>query len=699
MADAEQEAAASEWAGETREKLARLISILTDQQAVLAKIEGVYADLLERTRKIRSEYEKTAGLFEQRFAELEEERLLRRSINPLSQLGAERIQLEVKRLTGKVRLFFSYGYWQDIGVSDTKAYTLFLLVYFLLFAALETVLGFIRRFLLRVRDRCLERGNFWQYLTVRLVRRSLYLGGAILYIFLFPVKPAYAFTPFFTFLRLLAEVGIVILMARWGLNFLHVLWSEAGAAFYRFLHAYLKFLLYGIMAFGIVYYLLGAAICETCVLLVLIRLAFEVGLLAWSVLFWHRFRFYSQGSPLAAYHWFAVVKPLLPAAGYLIVLVGLFFEGIGYGAMATLWYTSLARTAAAFMWIVVLYRVLKEVSPGGQAAEEEPQPPGVEKPMPVRWLLIRLGKALLLVFAVLAVPMAWGAREAFLGDFFFALNYQVRLGDMQISFLDVAVAILIVLLTHTVVIIWKALLREKILARREMEPGLKDSITTITGYIGWVIGIVIVFRVIGVSAASLAVLFGAVGIGIGFGLQNIFNNFLSGIILLFERPIQVGDVVEINGVWGAVTKINVRATQVKTYDNADLIIPNADFISNQLTNWSFKDARVRRTITVGVAYGSDISLVRETLYEIAANNSGVYRRPQPDVLFTEFGESALIFQLRVWAHINYFLNVETEIRFEITEKFRELGIHIPFPQRDVYLKAETPEMREPSPNL
>lgn len=688
----EGEAGRSGWIRDSREKLVLLIDILKGQQQVLTRIEAIYEGLLERTRKLHSEYEKTASHFEEQIVRREEKRLLKRTVNPLSEMGLEQITVEAARLASKTRRLFSYSYWRDIGVSDEKGYSLFVIIYFVLLGALELVLGFGRSFLRRLRDRCREKGNFWQYLTVRLIRRSLFMVGAIAFILFFPVKPAYEFTPLFMLLTLLAEVMVAVLLIRWGVNFFDVLWSGAEDPFYRFLHVYLKALLYGIMAFGILYYLLRAALCETCVFLVFTRIAFEVALLLWSFVFWQRFRYYSRQSTLAEYHWFGVIKPLLPAVGYALVLVGLFFEVVGFGAMAGYWYTSLSRTAIALMWLGIFYMVLKEVSPGGEASEEDMPEPGVERPMPVRRLLIRLAKTALLVAAVLAVPLAWGARKAFLGNFFFAVNYQVKLGKMQISVLDVAVAVLVLLLTHTVVLVFKALLREQILAHREMEPGLKDSITTITGYLGWVLGIVVAFRVIGISAASLAVLFGAVGIGLGFGLQNIFNNFLSGIILLFERPIQVGDVIEINGTWGTVAKINVRATQVKTYDNADLIIPNADFVSQQLTNWSFKDARVRRTITVGVAYGSDTDLVRDTLLNIAANNSSVYRRPQPEVLFSDFGEYALIFKLRVWAHINYFLNVETDIRFEINERFRELGIHIPYPQRDVYLKAGDADM-------
>jgi len=688
----EGESGRSGWIRDSREKLVLLIDILKGQKELLTRIESMYEGLLERTRSLRSEYGKTASLFEQQIASRKEKRLLKRTVNPLSQTGLEQIQVEAARLAAKTRRVLSFSYWRDLGVSDEKAYALFALVYFVLLGALELVLGFCRSFLRRVRDRCREKGNFWQYLTVRLIRRSLLMAGAIGFILFFPVKPAYEFTPLFLLLSLLAEIMIAVLVIRWGVNFFHVLWSGADDPFFRFLHIYLKALLYGIMAFGIIYLMLRTALCETCAFLVFTRIAFEVALLLWSFVFWQRFRFYSRQSSLAEYRWFGMIKPLLPALGYALLLVGLFFEVIGYGALAGFWYTSLSRTAIALMWLAIFYMVLKEVSPGGETSEEDMPGPGVERPMPVRRLLIRLAKTALVVAAVLAVPLAWGARETLLGDMFFAVNYQLKLGKMQISVLDLAVAVLVLLFTHTVVLVFKALLREKILVHREMEPGLKDSITTITGYLGWVLGIVIAFRVIGISAASLTVLFGAVGIGLGFGLQNIFNNFLSGIILLFERPIQVGDVVEINGIWGTVSKINVRATQVKTYDNADLIIPNSDFVSRQLTNWSFKDARVRRTITVGVAYGSDTERVRDTLLNIAANNSSVYRRPQPEVLFSDFGEYALIFKLRVWAHINYFLNVETDIRFEINEKFRELGIHIPYPQRDVYLKAGDADM-------
>ncbi len=233
---------------------------------------------------------------------------------------------------------------------------------------------------------------------------------------------------------------------------------------------------------------------------------------------------------------------------------------------------------------------------------------------------------------------------------------------------------------------WRVL-REKILVNSGLNIGVQVSITTISMYFFWLFGILWALNSIGVGATSLAVAFGALGIGLGFGLQNIFNNFISGLILLFERPIEVKDVIEVNGTWGVVEQINVRSTIVRTFDNSALIIPNSDIISHQLTNWTFKDMRMRRTIDVGVAYGTEPKLVEQILYDIAEKHPRVLTDPAPMVLFSGFGESAFIFKLRIWTLLDYGLTTENEIRFEIVRIFREKNINIPFPQRDLHIRA------------
>ncbi|TYT75317.1 mechanosensitive ion channel [Desulfobotulus mexicanus] len=232
-----------------------------------------------------------------------------------------------------------------------------------------------------------------------------------------------------------------------------------------------------------------------------------------------------------------------------------------------------------------------------------------------------------------------------------------------------------------------------------MDQGLKTSILTLEGYVIWGIGILSALNVFGLNTTALTVAFGALGVGLGFGLQTIFNNFVSGIILLFERPIQVGDVIEIDGIWAKVTRINVRSTVVQTFDNASLIIPNANFISARLTNWSFNDLRIRRNITVGVSYGSDVKKVEKILLEIAGNTKHVLVHPQPDVHFMDFADSALIFRLRFWSTIDNFMRVETQIRFSITEDFRKAGIEIPFPQRDLHIRSDFRDLKNPSEKI
>jgi potassium efflux system protein len=225
-----------------------------------------------------------------------------------------------------------------------------------------------------------------------------------------------------------------------------------------------------------------------------------------------------------------------------------------------------------------------------------------------------------------------------------------------------------------------------VLKESGLSTGAKGSVTTISTYLIWSVGILISLSVFGLNTTSLAVVFGALSIGLGFGLQNIFNNFISGLILLFERPIQVGDVVEVGGVWGEVKKINVRATLVQTYTNSSLIIPNSEFISALVTNWSHKDPFIRRDLMIGVAYGSDTALVKTLLLQAADSVTEVYDSPQkPRVQFINFGDSSLDFRLRFWSDIDNFIEAESKLRFEIDRLFKANKVVIPFPQRDLHI--------------
>jgi small-conductance mechanosensitive channel len=282
---------------------------------------------------------------------------------------------------------------------------------------------------------------------------------------------------------------------------------------------------------------------------------------------------------------------------------------------------------------------------------------------------------------VIFLVLAWGGKQAVLLGIYKFLGHTYQVGAMRFSLLGFIVAVLILLLTQAVARTWRHVFKEKFLGQSGMEEGLQDSITTISGYVIWSIGILIALNAFGFNATSLTVVLGALGVGLGFGLQAIFNNFVSGVILLFERPIQVGDDIEVNGLWARVQKINVRSTVVQTYDNASIIIPNSDLISAQVTNWSFKDKRLRRNVTVGVAYGSDVELVRETLLEVAEKTPRILRLPRPDVVFKDFGDSALIFVLRFWTRVNIFIPWRPTCALPSTGCSRSARSKLPFPSR------------------
>jgi small-conductance mechanosensitive channel len=232
------------------------------------------------------------------------------------------------------------------------------------------------------------------------------------------------------------------------------------------------------------------------------------------------------------------------------------------------------------------------------------------------------------------------------------------------------------------------LLMDGILARRQVETGVRVSIAKLVHYVLIFIGFVVALLALGFEFTKLTIILSALGVGIGFGLQGVVNNFVSGLILLFERPVRVGDYIEIGPNWAEIQKIGLRATTVQTFDQADVIIPNADLITNQVTNWTLSNRRVRLIVPVGVAYGSNVALVMETLLACARKSSNVAKRPEPQVLFLNFGESSLGFELRVWVlDAEERMKVQSELHQEIDRSFRKAKIEIAFPQRDLHLRS------------
>ncbi len=227
-----------------------------------------------------------------------------------------------------------------------------------------------------------------------------------------------------------------------------------------------------------------------------------------------------------------------------------------------------------------------------------------------------------------------------------------------------------------------------LLAKSKIDLGVRVATGTIFRYIILAIGLIVVLQTVGIDLSAITILAGALGIGIGFGLQNITNNFVSGIIILFERPIKVGDRIEVGNVSGDVIKISMRATTIITNDNISIIVPNSDFISSKVINWSHIDRNIRLNFPVKVSYKEDPQRIKKLLLEVAEVNDGVLKDPKPDVLFDDFGKNALVFNLRIWTtvYINRPGVLRSQLYYAVFEKFRQNGVEIPFPQRDLHIK-------------
>jgi small-conductance mechanosensitive channel len=235
--------------------------------------------------------------------------------------------------------------------------------------------------------------------------------------------------------------------------------------------------------------------------------------------------------------------------------------------------------------------------------------------------------------------------------------------------------------------ILKKLLVRKVLVRYNIDIGVRQAFGSIFRYTFVILGIIIIVQTAGVDLSALTIIAGALGVGIGFGLQNITNNFISGIIILFERPIKVGDRIEVGTISGDVISISPRSTTVLTNDNIAVIVPNSEFISSRVINWSYTDRDVRFNFPIGVSYNEDPEHVKRVLIEVIAANKGVLKDPRPDVLFDSYADSALIFVMRVWSQeYTHRPNVlKSQLYYEVFKRFKEEGIKIPYPQRDLHL--------------
>jgi len=374
------------------------------------------------------------------------------------------------------------------------------------------------------------------------------------------------------------------------------------------------------------------------------------------------------------------------SAGVLAVILGA--EVLGFDEFARGLLESALATAFVVLAVALLLRLGRGAIGGvidrGARRFAVLQGVGPRLAVGLSWLY----QAVLILFAILEITDIWGLYASPLEALGSLWNAGFSVGNYRLTLGQLLLALLAVYLAYLVSTLLRSTLEGEVFPRRELDPGIGAAITTLLHYVLVTVGFFFAFSLLGFSLTNLALIVGALGVGVGMGLQDLVKNFFSGLVLLFERPVRVGDMVILGGEWGTIRKIGLRATTITTFDRSELIVPNGELTSERVTNWTLSDEVTRLVLPIGVAYGSDIEAVFRVLQEAAEEHPEVLEDPAPVVLFMGFGESSLQFELRVWVgSVDVRLPTYSSLHADIDRRFRRQGITIPFPQRDLHLKS------------